>query len=299
MRVAFCSVACFGKKISQKPEGSTRVGVVELLLLPGRSAPEPLSSQGSWGHVTAGRPRRGPHLDLGCPVQARSRDEGKPSWRRRQELGGPCPGPRGRPLQRPRVGLRLYAGPLPGSAAFLQTEHVPRHPFNTPLSDQLGQGRLESRAWPIRGKQPPPLPEDAPPATPCWCPACGLLRHIQLFPASPAFWTAKPEAGSPSGPQDLGKGWGLQAPAEPHGDPTSGSGDPRAGVTLGEDHTGFSRCPPSLVSRGAQPRSGRRPQGGYEGREQPEPSRTAGAGRVSCHVALEHGPTARSEPGSP
>lgn len=120
------------------------------------------------------------------------------------------------------------------------------------------------------------------------------------FPASPAFWTAKPEAGSPSGPQDLGKGWDLQAPAERHGDPTtSGSGDPRAGVTLGEDHTGFSRCPPSLVSRGAQPRSGRRPQGGYEGREQPEPSRTAGGGRVSCHVALEHGPTARSEPGSP
>lgn len=190
MRIAFCSVACFGNNISQKPKGSTRVGGVELLLPPGRSAPEPLSSQGSWGHVTAGRPRRGPHLDLGCPVQARSRDEGKPSWRRRQELGGPCPGPRGHPLQRPRqttCGAPALAGPLPGSAVFLQTEHVPRPPFNTPLSDQLGQGRLASRAWLIRGKQQPPLPEDAPPAPPCSGPACGLLRHTQLFPRFPHF----------------------------------------------------------------------------------------------------------------
>lgn len=207
---------------------------------PGRSAPEPLSSQGSWGHVTAGRPRRGPHLDLGCPVQARSRDEGKPSWRRRQELGGPCPGPRGHPLQRPRqttCGAPALAGPLPGSAVFLQTEHVPRPPFNTPLSDQLGQGRLASRAWLIRGKQQPPLPEDAPPPHRARALPAVSFDTPSFFPASPTFWTAKPGAGSPSGPQDLGKGRDLQAPAERRGDPSSGSGDPRArGHSWGGPH---------------------------------------------------------------
>lgn len=269
-------------------------GCWNFLLPPGRSAPDPVSSQGSWGHVTAGQPPRCPHLDLGCRVQAGSRDDRSPSWRKRQEHAASGAVGQQHPQQTVWEAPAL-AGPRLASACSPRLVLPPscrrRGPPCTLSTTRflISSARVGWRPGPgwyaghssyrsLRTRHGPRCAGALPAVT----------FHTPGFPAPPPPpRTAKLGAGSPSG---------LQSPTEHHCVPASGSWGPGArahscGATTPDSlgaHLTWSSEEPDLGLECTLRMDTRRAARGA-GREWPEPSRVAGEGRRLPRGTWGHG----------